>query len=225
MFQYRGIRFHWLGHDGFRLEAMIAGGSDRTIYFDPYQLTADQRGRNDADVIFISHDHFDHLSIDDLRHVVGKSNKRTTIVAARECEGKLNSIRAGEIKAVKPGDRLTAQGLQVEAVASYNTNKTFHPKADGKVGYVVSVNNVRIYHAGDTDIIPEMSSTNPEVALVPISGTYVMTAEEAARAVNESIRPKVAIPMHYGSIVGSEKDAEKFKNLVKVCPVEILKRE
>ena len=85
---------------------------------------------------------------------------------------------------------------------------------------------MRIYHAGDTDIIPEMEGFDPDIALLPVSGTYVMTADEAARATNEIIKPgKVAIPMHYGAIVGSKEDAEKFKTLVKVCPVEILEKE
>ncbi|MER3407921.1 MAG: Zn-dependent hydrolase, partial [Nitrososphaera sp.] len=106
-----------------------------------------------------------------------------------------------------------------------NTNKSFHPEADRKVGFVVTLNGLRIYHAGDTDEIPEMAQVKPDVALVPVSGTYVMTADEAARAVNEKIKPRMlAIPMHYASIVGSEKDAERFKQLVRVCPVEILKK-
>jgi L-ascorbate metabolism protein UlaG (beta-lactamase superfamily) len=113
----------------------------------------------------------------------------------------------------------------VEAVAAYNTNKTFHPKSDRKVGFVFTVNDMRIYHAGDTDEVPEMNDFKPHVAMVPVSGTYVMTSEEAARAVNERIKPKdLAIPMHYGTIVGTEEDARNFKELVKVCRVQILDR-
>jgi L-ascorbate metabolism protein UlaG (beta-lactamase superfamily) len=118
------------------------------------------------------------------------------------------------------------QGITIEAVAAYNTNKHFHPKADRKVGFVFEIGGTRIYHSGDSDDIPEMSTVRPDVALVPVSGTYVMTAEEAARAVNERIRPKqLAIPMHYASVVGSEQDAQKFQQLVRVCPVKILSRE
>ena len=84
---------------------------------------------------------------------------------------------------------------------------------------------MRIYHTGDTDDIPEMNTVNPDIALVPVSGTYVMTSEEAARAVNEKIKPKLAIPMHYGTIVGTENDAKKFKGLVKVARVEILSQD
>ncbi len=218
MLDFNGIEFRWLGHDGFRI---VAGG--RTVYIDPYQLSKAQQGKNDADIVLITHNHFDHLSIDDLKQVIGKN---TSIVAAKECVDQLRGAGAAEVKGVSPGDRLVVQGVAVEAIAAYNTNKKFHPKADGKVGFVITINNTRIYHTGDTDDIPEFSTVNPDVALVPVSGTYVMTAEEAANAVKEKIKPKkLAIPMHYGSIVGSEKDARKFKELINTCKVEILARE
>jgi L-ascorbate metabolism protein UlaG (beta-lactamase superfamily) len=218
MLDFNGIKFHWLGHDGFRI---VADG--KTIYIDPYQLSKAQQNKNDADIVLISHNHFDHLSMDDLKHVIGK---KTSIVAAKEGVDQLKGAGAAEVKGVSPGDRLSVQGMAVEAIAAYNTNKKFHPKADGKVGFVITINNTRVYHTGDTDDTPELGTANPDVALVPVSGTYVMTAEEAAKAVNEKIKPKkLAIPMHYGSIVGSEKDATKFKQLVTACPVQILNRE
>jgi L-ascorbate metabolism protein UlaG (beta-lactamase superfamily) len=219
MLDFNGVRFHWLGHDGFKLAI-----SDKTIiYIDPYQISQSYQNKNDADIILISHNHFDHLSMDDLKHIIGKN---TTIVAAKECIDQLKNVNAAETKEVVPGDRLTVQGVQIEAVAAYNTNKDFHPKADRKVGFIITLNDMRIYHTGDTDDIPEMTATEPDVALVPVSGTYVMTAEEAAKAVNEKIKPKkLAIPMHYGSVVGSKKDAVKFKQLVRACPVQILDRD
>jgi L-ascorbate metabolism protein UlaG (beta-lactamase superfamily) len=218
MLEFGGVKFYWLGHDGYRIES---GG--KTIYIDPYKIPKSQHNRNDADVVLISHSHFDHLSLDDLKHVVGKN---TTIVAAEECLKQLGNSGAAEIKGLAPGDKLSVQGITIEAVAAYNTNKHFHPKADRKVGFVFEIGGTRIYHSGDSDDIPEMSTVRPDVALVPVSGTYVMTAEEAARAVNERIRPKqLAIPMHYASVVGSEQDAQKFQQLVRVCPVKILSRE
>jgi len=216
MLDYKGVKFSWLGHDGFRI---VAG---KTVYVDPYKLAKGQYDRKDADIVLISHNHFDHLSLDDLRHVVGPN---TSIVAARECGTQLKPLGV-EAKLVAPGDRLTVKDVPIEVVAAYNTNKDFHPKADGKVGFVVTLAGLRIYHTGDTDIIPEMESAKPDVALVPVSGTYVMTADEAAKAVNERIKPRMlAIPMHYASIVGTEDDARRFKGLVKACPVEILSRE
>ena len=213
MLDYKGIRFDWTGHDGFRI---AAGG--KVIYIDPYQL---QSAKNDADIVLISHNHFDHLDMNDLGKVV---SKKTAIVAAKECVDQLKPLGL-EVKPVSPGDRTDVQGVQVEAVRAYNTNKTFHPKADNKVGFVLTLNGMRVYHTGDTDDIPEFSDVKPDIALVPVSGTYVMTADEAAKAVNERIKPKMlAIPMHYAAIVGSEKDAERFRDLVRVCPVEILQR-
>ena len=218
MLDFLGVKFQWLGHDGYKLTV-----EGKIMYIDPYKISEFNHNKNDADIILISHNHFDHLSMDDIRHVIGNN---TTIVAAKECIDQLKNVMAAETKAVVPGDRLTVQDIPIEIVAAYNTNKHFHPKADGKVGFIITLNMMRIYHSGDTDDIPEMSTTQPDVALVPVSGTYVMTAEEAAKAVNEKIKPKkLAIPMHYGSIVGSDQDAVNFKQLVTVCPVQILDRE
>ena len=217
MLEFDGVGLHWLGHDGYKLT--VEGKT--VIYIDPYQISDSHHNKNDADIILISHNHFDHLSMDDLRHLLGNN---TTIVAAKECMGQLKNVRAAETKGVAPGDKLTVRGIPIEAVAAYNTNKHFHPKADGKVGFIITLNKMRIYHTGDTDDIPEMSAIEPDIGLVPV--TYVMTAEEAAKAVNEKIKPKkLAIPMHYGSIVGTKKDAVKFKQLVTACPVEILDKE
>jgi L-ascorbate metabolism protein UlaG (beta-lactamase superfamily) len=219
MLDFNGVRFHWLGHDGFKLT--IEGKT--IIYIDPYKISDSHHNKNDADIVLISHNHFDHLSLDDLNHVIGDN---TTVVAAKECIDQLKNVRLAETKGVVPGDMLTVQGVPIETTAAYNTDKHFHPKADRKVGFIITLNNMRIYHTGDTDDIPEMNSTEPDVALVPVSGTYVMTAEEAAKAVNEKIKPKkLAIPMHYGSIVGTQEDAVKFKQLVTACPVQILDKD
>jgi L-ascorbate metabolism protein UlaG (beta-lactamase superfamily) len=219
MLEYNGVKFQWLGHDGYKLT--VEGKV--TVYIDPYQISNSHHNKKDADIVLISHNHYDHLSMDDLKHIIGNN---TTIVAATECIEQLKIINPRETKGVAPSDKLTVHGITIETVPAYNTNKQFHPKADGKVGFIIILNDVRIYHTGDTDVIPEMSAAEPDIALVPVSGTYVMTAEEAARAVNEKIKPKkLAIPMHYGSIVGSEKDAAKFKDLVTVCSVEILEKD
>jgi L-ascorbate metabolism protein UlaG (beta-lactamase superfamily) len=218
MLEFNGVTFHWLGHDGYKLTM-----EGKTIYIDPFKISNFHYNKNDADIILISHNHFDHLSVDDLKHVIGNN---TTIVAAKECIEQLKNVRVAETKGVVPGDMLTVQGIPIETTAAYNTNKHFHPKADGKVGFIITLNKMRIYHTGDTDDIPEMNGTDPDVALVPVSGTYVMTAEEAAKAINEKIKPKkLAIPMHYGSIVGTQKDAVKFKQLVTACPVQILDKD
>lgn len=184
----------WLGHDGFRL---TAGG--KTIYIDPFQLTGNQPP---ADIILVTHAHFDHCSPDDIDKI---SQPSTAIITGADSAAKLS----GRITTVKPGDRITCDTITVEAVPAYNTNKKFHPRANDWLGFIVTVDGVRIYHAGDTDHIPEMAAIKADIALLPVSGTYVMTAEEAAAAAID-IHPKVAVPMHFGSIVGEQSDAELF---------------
>jgi L-ascorbate metabolism protein UlaG (beta-lactamase superfamily) len=131
----------------------------------------------------------------------------------------------GKVNIVKPGERITVEGIEIEAVPSYNTNKKFHPKANSWVGYIFTVRGQRIYLAGDTDYIPEMKTFRADIALLPVSGTYVMTADEAVKAALD-IKPKVAIPMHYDSIVGSKDDAKKFADALKgKIEVMILKEE
>lgn len=219
MFGYEGLEFQWTGHDGFRITDLK---NKRIIYIDPFQLSKRHKTK-DADIVLVSHDHFDHLSIEDLTEIV---NSNTEIVAAKECLGKLQDLPAGRITTLNPGERASPRGLVVEAIRAYNTNKKFHPKEDNKIGFVITFDGHRIYHSGDTDIIPEMSGLNPDIALLPVSGTYVMTADEAAKANDEFIKPrKFAIPMHYGSIVGSEEDANKFKTAVRTCEVRILNKE
>lgn len=200
---------HWLGHDTFK----IVG--EKTIYTDPFKIAKSDR----ADIILITHEHFDHCSPEDVKKIQGTD---TVIVTTEDCAAKLS----GNIKIVSPGDKITVYGIEIEAVPAYNTNKPFHPKSKGWVGYVFKVDGNRIYIAGDTDRIPEMKNLkNINVALLPVSGTYVMTADEAVEAALD-IKPDLAIPMHYGSIVGSLKDAEHFaKRLKGKIEVQILEKE
>jgi L-ascorbate metabolism protein UlaG (beta-lactamase superfamily) len=217
MFDYRGVKLTWLGHDGFRIE------DGKVVYMDPFKIGS---GGPKADIVLVSHEHSDHCSVEDLRKIVTPA---TVIVAHSQSKSELSRLNVKEIKIVKPGDRISIGDVAIEAVPAYNINKfrepgrVFHPKEDGKVGYIVTMNGVRIYHAGDTDHIPEMKSVQTDIALLPVSGTYVMTAQEAAEAAGV-INPKIAIPMHYAAIVGSAKDAETFQKLVK-CEVKLLEKE
>ena len=190
-------KIHWLGHDGFRID------SEKTIYFDPYQIESGPR----ADLIFISHDHFDHCSPEDVAKIQGPE---TTIVTEKDSAGKLT----GDVRVLKPGETLNLDGVKIQGVPSYNTDKDFHPRKNAWLGFVVEVAGIRIYHAGDTDFIPEMKDLRVDIALLPVSGTYVMTADQAVKAAL-AIKPELAIPMHYGAIVGSNQDALAFKNALK----------
>jgi L-ascorbate metabolism protein UlaG (beta-lactamase superfamily) len=186
----------WLGHDAFQIAA------SKMIYVDPFQLAGDLEP---ADVICITHGHNDHCSPEDVARI---RREDTVVVAAVSCRGKVE----GDVRFVKAGDKVTIDDLVIEAIPAYNVNKRFHPKEAGGVGYLLSVDGSRIYHAGDTDPIPEMEGLDVDIALLPVSGVYVATAEEAVEAANK-IGPKMVIPMHYGSIVGSSADAERFKEL------------
>jgi len=186
-------KISWLGHDGFRIDA------EKTIYFDPYSIS----GGPAADLIFISHDHFDHCSPEDVAKIQGS---RTVIVTENDSAKKLS----GDVRLMKPGDVLTVDDVKITATPSYNTDKDFHPKKNNWLGFIIDVEGLKIYHAGDTDFIPEMRGLDVDIALLPVSGTYVMTADEAVKAAL-AINPRLAIPMHYGAIVGGEEDALRFK--------------
>ena len=217
MFEYNDIGIVWTGHAGFKITY-----ESKKIYIDPYKLSKEHENVSDADIVLITHNHFDHLSIEDLKNIV---NETTVIVSAQECLSQLKSLSVKESIGVDPRNSVKVNDLKIETVPAYNVNKEFHPKNDKKIGFIVEFGNDRLYHIGDSDIIPEMKDTNSTIALVPVSGTYVMTAEEASKAINELINPKIAIPMHYGTIVGNKEDAIRFSELVTVCKTEILESE
>jgi len=183
----------WLGHAGFRIDA------EKTIYIDPYQI---EEGPV-ADVILISHEHFDHCSPEDVAKIQGPE---TVIVTEKDSAKKLT----GDVQVLKPGETLDLGDVIIEAVPSYNTDKDFHPRKNGWLGFIVEIEGVKVYHAGDTDFIPEMQDFEVDIALLPVSGTYVMMADQAVKAAL-AINPKLAIPMHYGAIVGDVADALSFE--------------
>lgn len=205
-------RLHWLGHDSFRLDGPVV------VYFDPWKLSGSLPA---AGLVLVSHEHFDHCSPEDIDKVRGPG---TVVVANAGASAKL----PGALVA-RPGETLHAAGLTIEAVPAYNVTKfrepgvPFHPPAAGHVGYIVTVDGIRLYFAGDTDHIPEMSAIRCDVALLPVSGTYVMTVDEAVVAAR-TIRPQIAVPMHYGSGIGTAGDGERFRELY-AGEVVLLERE
>ena len=202
----------WLGHASFRIDA-----GDATIYIDPYRVPP---SAPKADLILVTHGHYDHFSPQDVERL---SDDRTWLVApaavAERASGRVASIAPGQLLEL---DHL--QGIEVAALAAYNTSKrdsdgnAFHPREAGWVGYDVNVGGERLYHSGDTDVIPEMDAVvGVDVALLAVSGTYVMTAGEAAEAARR-IQPRVAVPMNWGGHLGSRADAEAFAER---APVEV----
>lgn len=182
---------------------------EKTIYIDPFKI---DRNYNDADIVFITHDHYDHYSEEDIDKVI---NENTIIIIPEELLTKLlrKGINKNAIITVEPNKNYMVQGIKFETISAYNTNKTFHPKENGWVGYIIIINGIRYYIAGDTDITEENKQVKCDVAFVPVGGTYTMDFKEAASLINE-IKPKIAIPIHYGSIVGTEQDAIDFIRLL-----------
>lgn len=182
---------------------------EKVIYIDPFKI---DKNYNDADIIFITHDHYDHYSEDDIEKI--KKND-TVIVAPEELLTKLlrKGFRQDYIITVTPDEQDMVEGIKFETVPAYNTDKQFHPKENEWVGYIIELNGYRYYIAGDTDITEENKKVKCDVAFVPVGGTYTMDFKEAVFLINE-IKPKIAVPIHYGSVVGTKQDAEDFKRLL-----------
>ena len=182
---------------------------EKRIYIDPFKI---KKNNNDADIIFITHDHYDHYSEEDIDKVI---NERTTIVIPEDLLTKLlrKGINRSDIITVKPNDKYTAQGIKFETIPSYNLNKSFHPKENEWVGYIIGIKGVRYYVAGDTDITEENLNVKCDVAFIPVGGTYTMNFKEAAELINK-VKPKIAVPIHYGSVVGTKQDAINFVKLL-----------
>ena len=187
----------------------IKFNKDIIIYFDPFKI---EKNYNDADIIFITHDHYDHYSEEDVDKV---AKKDTIIVAPEDLLAKLlkKGFEKENIITVKPNENHTVKGLKFRTIPAYNINKQFHPKANNWVGYLVEIKGITYYIAGDTDITEENKKVKCDVAFVPVGGTYTMDYKEAAELINV-IKPKVAVPIHYGSIVGTKEDAINFSKLI-----------
>lgn len=182
---------------------------NKIIYIDPFKIDKDY---NDADIVFITHDHFDHYSEEDIDKVI---NENTTIIIPEELLTKIlrKGINKNAVITVESNKEYMVQGIKFETIPAYNTNKTFHPKENDWVGYIITLDGIRYYIAGDTDITEENRKVKCDVAFVPVGGTYTMDFKEAAQLINE-IQPKIAVPIHYGSVVGTKQDATNFIKLL-----------
>ena len=202
-------KIHFLGQSSFRIDG------PPVVYLDPYMLSADEP---QADVILITHEHRDHCSPESVAMIQGEDTIILTISAAAE-------QLQGDVRVLEPGDSIRAGGIEVEAIPAYNIDKfrspgvPYHPRESGHVGLIVTMEGQRLYHAGDTDHIPEMADLGDiDIAMLPISGGPVMTAEEAVSAV-AAIRPKVVIPMHIGRHRGTQEDIDTFRQQ---APAEVV---
>lgn len=193
--KFGDVEITWLGHATFKIK------KDIVIYIDPYVVPEEAEK---ADIILSTHGHFDHCDKEAIEKI---SKEETVVVAPEDCVKKFKNGRS-----VNAGDVLEIKGVKIEVVHAYNTNKPFHPKGSG-FGYIVEVGGLRIYHAGDTDFIPEMRDVKADIALLPVGGTYTMDMKEALEAVL-AIKPKYVVPMHYGYLKETKADPEKFKKIV-----------
>lgn len=202
-----------LGHSTIKL---IKNGN--IIYIDPFEI---KDVKNDADIIFITHSHYDHFSIEDINKIW---NENTILIVTEDLIEKVPNYNEKSVIIVKPNEEYNVKGINFTTVPAYNTNKQFHPKSNNWVGYIIELDNVKYYIAGDTDINEDNIKVKCDVAFVPVGGVYTMTSNEAADLIN-IIKPKIAIPIHYGKIVGTKKDAEDFKNRLNndiVCEILIV---
>jgi L-ascorbate metabolism protein UlaG (beta-lactamase superfamily) len=230
----------WLGHSGFLIksltpQAYTPGGHDtkengiknlragpdkspseistkgKIIYIDPYNIRG---GSEKADLILITHSHYDHCSVADINKIIKEGTK---IIMTADCQSKIARFKIPiKMQVMEPGQELIQGDMKITTLPAYNIDKPFHSKDEAWVGYLIGVNGNLIYHAGDTDVIPEMQKLTGYqekiIALLPIGGRFTMSAEEAVEAA-KIIKPFLAIPMHYGSIVGTEDDAKEFCEL------------
>jgi len=201
-------KIKWLGHASLLIEL------DKTIFIDPWQI----QGGKTADLVLITHSHSDHCSSVDVEKILKIDGM---VIGPSDA---LAEIRVGNKLPLKPRELQNLGWVTIEGVPAYNIGKKFHPKANEWLGYLIHFPQTTIYIAGDTDHIPEMKNLKIDVAIVPVGGTYTMNATEAAGAIKE-MSPKLAIPVHFGTVVGSQADAELFASLVKNCEVRILKPE
>ncbi len=221
------LELKWLGHSGFLIQNSTPSAypdksstkiftKGKIIYIDPYNIKDDSEK---ADLILITHSHYDHCSVADIKKIIKEGTK---ILMTADCQSKIARFDVPiKMEIIEPGQESVFGNVKISALPAYNIDKPFHAKEEGWVGYLIKINDVFIYHAGDTDVIPEMQkltgykqSDKKFIALLPVGGRFTMSAEEAAEA-TKLIKPSLAIPMHYGSIVGSEEDANEFIELCK----------
>lgn len=193
----------WIEHAGFLLEI-----NDKNVYIDPFRIRGSPPK---ADIIFITHSHFDHYSEDEIKKI---ATPKTKFVAPRETAGKMSRR---DVLAVEPNKDYEIEGIKFRTVPAYNISKEFHSRVNGWVGYIIDVNGTKVYHAGDTDATEEMKKVKADILLLPVGGHYTMDVEDAIKIAN-TVKAQAFVPMHYRSLLGldgSKKAEEEFRKRVK----------
>ncbi len=190
---------------------------DKIVYFDPFEIKEES---HDADIIFITHDHYDHFDINSINNI---KNDNTIVVTPLSMKDKINNISFKDYIYLNPDEETIIDGISIKTIPAYNTNKSFHPKSNNWLGYIIEYNNVKYYIAGDTDITNENKQVSCDIAFLPCGGTYTMDYNEASELA-KVINPKVIIPIHYGSIVGTKEDGLKIKELLKDTSIEVIEK-
>ena len=188
---------------------------DKTIYFDPFKIEEDS---HDADIIFITHEHYDHFDVESINKV---KNDNTIIVIPKSMKENINELVFKDYIYLDPSEEINIGNINIHAIPAYNINKPFHPRKNNWLGYVVNYNNISYYVAGDTDKTSEAENVKCDIALIPIGGHYTMDVLEASELV-KTINPKVVIPIHYGSIVGNMNDGLKLKDILSDTNIEVI---
>ena len=181
---------------------------DKIIYFDPFKIMEE---KHDADYIFITHSHYDHMDKESIEKI---KNDNTIIIAPKSIENDVRDILVKDYIFLNPNDEITIDNMNIKTIPAYNIQKEFHPRNNNWLGYIVNINNVTYFIAGDTDNTPEINNVKCDIAFIPIGGHYTMGVDEAT-ALLKVINPKIVIPTHYGSIVGSKEDGKVLKNNLK----------
>ena len=222
MFEYNNITIKWLGHDSFLISA-----KGKNIYIDPFKI--EELHLPKADFIITTHEHFDHLHVDSIAHLTSLD---TLLIGPDICQEKLKTeiTLKKDVYTLNPGDKFDLGGFTFSALPAYNIHRfrspgePFHPKKSGHIGPIIHIDNVTIYHAGDTDKIPEMEGLKPDIAFLPVSGTYVMDVDECIEAAI-SVDAKITIPMHVGRGIGEIEYASELKSRLPNLRVEVLDME
>ncbi|MBR6948822.1 MAG: MBL fold metallo-hydrolase [Bacilli bacterium] len=190
---------------------------DKVLYFDPYKIND---GMYDADIIFITHSHYDHFDLDSINNI---KNDNTIVVAPLSMKYEIDKIHFKDYIYLNPNEEVMIDNIKINTINSYNVDKSFHPKDNNWLGYIISFNNIKYYIAGDTDRTPENEKVKCDIAFIPIGGTYTMNVDEASELV-KIICPKIVIPIHYGSIVGNKNDGQELINKLSTFPVEVIEK-